>query len=238
MEATRQSAKPLSTSAAETVGEALLTRRSIRAFLDRPVLREQIEAILHLASFAPSGSNYQPWRVHVVTGEALLKLTHAMHSACLSNEAGNGREYDFYMNPVEEPYLSRRRACGWGLYGALGIERQEKERLAAQRARNFLFFNAPVGLVFTIDRRMALGSYVDYGMFLQSIALAARAEGLRSCAQASIAEFPRIVGERLGVPAGEMVLCGMAMGYADPDAAANAFQPERQPVGAFASFHE
>jgi nitroreductase len=228
----------LSVDSAVTVDEALLTRRSVRAFLNKAVTREQIEDVLRLASYAPSGSNFQPWRVYVATGETLAKLTRAMQTAYLSNDGDVKREYDFYMNPVEEPYLSRRRACGWGLYATLGIERHEKDRLATQRARNFLFFDAPVGIVFTIDRRMALGSYIDYGMFLQSIALAARAKGLHTCAQASIAEVPRIVNEHLNVPPDEMVLCGMALGYADPDAVVNEFTPKRQDVEAFTRFFE
>ncbi|KQR81543.1 hypothetical protein ASG35_04305 [Burkholderia sp. Leaf177] len=226
----------LSVDSATSVDEALLTRRSVRAFLNEAVTREQIEDILRLASYAPSGSNFQPWRVYAVMGESLAKLTQAMRNAYLSNDGDVNREYDFYMNPVEEPYLSRRRACGWGLYATLGIERHEKDRLAAQRARNFVFFDAPVGLIFTIDRRMALGSYIDYGMFLQSIALAARARGLHTCAQASIAEVPGIVHEHLNVPRDEMVLCGMALGYADPEAVVNRFAPERQDVEAFTQF--
>jgi nitroreductase len=226
----------LSVDSAGTVDEALLTRRSVRAFLNKEVERQQIEDVLRLASHAPSGSNFQPWHVYVATGETLARLTHAMQGAYLSNNGDVMREYDFYMNPIEEPYLSRRRACGWGLYATLGIERHEKDRLAAQRARNFVFFDAPVGMIFTIDRRMASGSYIDYGMFLQSIALAARARGLHTCAQASIAEVPQIVCEHLNVPPDEMVLCGMALGYADPDAVVNEFSPKRQDVEAFTRF--
>jgi nitroreductase len=225
-----------STAAAATVDEALTTRRSIRAFLDRPVPRDEVSEILRLASYAPSGSNFQPWRVYVLTGAARAALTDAMHAACLANETGHQREYRFYMDPIEEPYLSRRRACGWGLYGALGIARHEKERLAAQRARNYLFFDAPVGMIFTLDQRMERGSYVDYGMFLQSIALAARSRGLHTCPQAAIAEFPDLVRQQLGIGPEQMVLCGMALGYADPDAVVNQFRPKREPVDAFATF--
>ena len=229
-------ADAFSTAPATTVDEALTTRRSVRAFLDRPVPRDDIREILRLASYAPSGSNFQPWRVYVVTGDTRAALTAAMYEAYRGNEPGHEREYRFYMDPIAEPYLSRRRACGWGLYGALGIARHEKERLAAQRARNYLFFDAPVGLIFTLDRRMERGSYVDYGMFLQSIALAARSRGLHTCAQAAIAEFPDIVRRHLGIGDEPMVLCGMAMGYADPDAVVNQFRPKREPVDAFATF--
>lgn len=227
-----------SSTPARTVDEALLTRRSIRAFLDKPVARGEIEDILRLASYAPSGSNFQPWHVYVVTGATRDALTHAMQHAYLTHAPGHQREYRYYMEPIEEPYLSRRRACGWGLYGTLGIRRDEKDKLAAQRARNYLFFDAPVGLIFTIDRRMEPGSYVDYGMFLQSIALAARSRGLHTCPQAAIAEFPDIVREHLSIDREQIVLCGMAMGYADPAAIVNRYRPAREPVDAFARFFD
>ncbi|MBV8601965.1 MAG: nitroreductase [Candidatus Eremiobacteraeota bacterium] len=219
-----------------TVAEALETRRSTRAFLSTPVSRETIVEILRLASRAPSGSNIQPWRVHVVTGEPLRRLGDAMQRAYLADEPGHAREYDYYTDPLFEPYLGRRRACGWGLYGLLGIARGEKDRMKAQRAKNYNFFGAPVGMVFSIDKRLEIGSWMDYGMFLQSIMLAARGFGLHTCPQASIAEFPRIVRSHLAIGDDFTVVCGMALGYRDPQAEVNGFQPERLEVEEFATF--
>jgi nitroreductase len=223
---------------AANVPEALLTRRSVRNFLDRPVARETIEEILALASRAPSGSNTQPWRAYVLTGEPLARLTADMQRAYFEDEPGHVREYKYYTDPMFDEYLARRRACGWGLYGTLGITREMKPQMKAYRARNYEFFGAPSGMVFTIDKRLEIGSWMDYGMFLQSIMLAARHFGLHTCAEASIAEFPRIVRKHLGIGEDQMVVCGMAIGYADPDALLNTFQPNRAPVSEFATFLE
>ncbi|HEX3500986.1 MAG TPA: nitroreductase [Stellaceae bacterium] len=222
---------------ARTVAEAITSRHSVRAYLDRPVPRATIEAILRIAAQAPSGSNIQPWRVHVLAGAALDRLRGAMKDAFLAGEP-HEREYKYYTEPVFEPYLTRQRACGWGLYGMLGIGRGDREKSRAYRATNYEFFGAPVGMVFTIDRRLELGSWLDYGMFLQSIMVAARGFGLHSCAEASIAEFHPIIREQLAVPEGEMVICGIALGYADPDAIINGFRTTREPVESFTTFHD
>jgi nitroreductase len=222
---------------ARTAAEAITSRHSVRAYLDRKVPRETIEEILRVASQAPSGSNIQPWRVHVLTGAALDRLRGAMKAAFLAG-APHERAYKYYTEPVFEPYLARQRACGWGLYGTLGIGRGDRDKSRAYRATNYEFFGAPVGMVFTIDRRLELGSWLDYGMFLQSIMVAARGVGLHSCAEASIAEFHTIIREQLAVPEGEMVICGIALGYADPDAIINGFRTARETVESFTSFHE
>jgi nitroreductase len=218
-----------------TVEAALASRRSIRAFLERPVARDAIEDMLRLASFAPSGSNFQPWRVYVLSGNARWRLTQVLKEAYLSNVAPS-RDYPYYMDPIEEPFLARRRLCGWGLYKKLEIERHEKERMTTQRARNYDFYDAPVGLIFTIDKRLETGSYLDYGMFIQSVALAARGKGLHSCIQAAMSEYPDLVRRELGLSSDELVLCGMALGYADPKAIVNEYRPSRRPVEDFTSF--
>ena len=222
---------------AHSAAEAITSRHSVRAYLDRAVPRAAIDEILRIAAQAPSGSNIQPWRVHVLTGAALERLRGAMKEAFLAS-APHERAYKYYTEPVFEPYLARQRACGWGLYGTLGIGRGDREKSRAYRATNYQFFGAPVGMVFTIDRRLELGSWLDYGMFLQSIMVAARGFGVDTCPEASIAEFPTIIRAQLGVPDSEMVICGMALGYADPDAVINRFRTEREPVDAFATFHE
>jgi nitroreductase len=224
--------------ASTTVVEAINTRRSIRAYLDKPVPAETIRELLTLAGRAPSGSNLQPWKVYVMTGAVLGRFTRALQRAFVSREPGHRREYKYYTEPVFEPYLARRRECGWGLYGLLGIGKGDREKSRAYRARNYEFFGAPAGLVFTIDRRLEQGSWLDYGMFLQTIMLAARGFGLHTCAEAAIAEFPQLVRRELGIDEGEVVICGMALGYADPDAAINGFQPPRLAVDEYVKFCE
>lgn len=221
---------------APDVFEAARTRRSIRAYTKEPVPKETLREIVAIARHAPSGSNIQPWRVFVLTGATLQRLGAAIQHAFLTDEPGHHRDYDYYTEPIEEPYLARRRQCGWGLYGTLEIGRGDHEKSKSYRARNYNFFGAPAGLVFTIDRKLERGSWLDYGMFLQTIMLAARARGLHTCAEASIASYPAIVRRELGITEDNLVICGMAMGYADADGIVNTFQPPRIGVGDFAVF--
>jgi nitroreductase len=219
-----------------TVADAIRTRRSIRAYLDTPVPVPVLRELLTLAGRAPSGSNLQPWKVYVLTDATLRRFSKVLQTAYLTNEPGHRREYNYYTDPVIEPYLARRRQCGWGLYGVLGIGRGDREKSRAYRARNYEFFGAPAGLVFTIDRRLEQGSWLDYGMFLQTIMLAARGYGLHTCAEAAIAQFPQLVRRELGIDEGEVVVCGMALGYADPNAVVNSFQPPRLPLEDYVKF--
>jgi len=220
-----------------TVEEAITGRRCTRAFLPKPVPRELVERIIHIAGRAPSGSNVQPWKVWVLDGAVKAEL-----SAELAERYDRGqvsdREYNYYPEKWREPYLARRRACGWGLYGVLGIGRDDKDKMHAQHRRNFLFFDAPVGLIFSIDRDLEQGSWLDYGMFLQNIMIAARAFGLETCPQAAFLNFHDVLQRRLGIPPEQMVVCGMALGYPDPDEKVNAFAPERVGVEAFVTFLE
>ena len=221
---------------APDVFAAARTRRSIRAYKRDPVPAAVVREIVALARHAPSGSNIQPWRVHVMTGATLQRVGSAIRSAFLADEPGHRRDYDYYTDPVYEPYLARRRQCGWGLYGLLGIGRGDREKSKAYRATNYNFFGAPVGLIFTIDRGLEKGSWLDYGMFLQTIMLAARARGLHTCAEAAIASYPDIVRRELAISNDWIVICGMAMGYADPAALVNTFQPPRIEVDEYAVF--
>ncbi len=218
------------------VFEAARTRRSIRAYKPDPVPRETLREIVALGRHAPSGSNIQPWRVHVLTGATLKRVGSAIQQAFLTDEPGHVRDYEYYTDPVVEPYLARRRECGWGLYGILGIGRGEHEKSKAYRATNYTFFGAPAGLIFTIDRKLEKGSWLDYGMFLQTLMLAARAKGLHTCPEASIANYPDIVRRELGLGREWVVICGMAMGYADGDAVVNNFQPPRIALEEYAEF--
>ncbi len=223
---------------AADVFTAAQTRRSIRAYKPDRVDSETVREIVALARYAPSGSNIQPWRVHVLTGATLKRVTGAMQHAFLSDEPGHHRDYDYYTDPIYEPYLQRRRQCGWGLYGMLGIGRGDREKSKAYRATNYNFFGAPVGIIFTIDRKLEKGSWLDYGMFLQTIMLAARARGLHTCAEAAIASYPDIVRRELAIAHEWIVICGMALGYADIDARINTFQPTRIALDDFAVFLE
>jgi nitroreductase len=221
---------------ASDIADAIRSRRSVRQYHETPIAPETIRHVLALAANAPSGSNLQPWNVFVFTGSPLAALGTAIKTAFLTGEPGHGREYKYYTDPVAEPYRSRQRACGWGLYGSVGIAKGDREGSRAQRAKNYDFFGAPVGLVFTIDRSLEIGSWMDLGAFLQSIMLAARGFGLDTCAQASIGEYHKIVRAHAPVSDQHIVVCGMAMGYADPGAPVNQFRTEREPVDAFATF--
>ena len=222
----------------ELVDQAITSRRSVRAFLPTPVAREDIEAILDVARRAPSGSNTQPWKVYVLTGESKARLSESVLAAYDHPEADtlHREEYPYYPRTWIDPYQSRRRKVGWDLYGLLGIERADKERMHAQHARNFRFFDAPVGIIFTIDRVMEQGSWLDYGMFLEAVMVAARARGIDTCPQAAFTQFHRVIAEHLGLTDDEMVVCGMSMGYANRAAIENTLVTERAPVSDFTRF--
>lgn len=222
------------------VDAAITSRRSIRAFLPTPVPRETVEEILAVAARAPSGTNTQPWKVTVLTGDAKARLSAAIRSAYddPAQRAAHAEEYAYYPTEWVSPYIDRRRKVGWDLYGLLDIAKTDKARMHAQHGRNYDFFDAPVGLIFTIDRVMQQGSWLDYGMFLQSLMVAARARGLDTCPQAAFTQWHRIIAGQLGLPEGEMVVCGMSLGHADPDAVENTLVTEREPVAGFTRFVE
>ncbi|MDE2477398.1 MAG: nitroreductase, partial [Betaproteobacteria bacterium] len=174
----------------QAVDAAITSRRSIRRFLPRPVPRDVLEQILRVAARAPSGTNTQPWQVHVLSGEALQRMSRRIVQAYddPAQAAAHTEEYAYYPRQWQSPYLERRRKVGWDLYGLLGIAKTDKAGMHAQHRRNFLFFDAPVGLLFSIDRVMEQGSWLDYGMFLQNIMVAARARGLDTCPQAAFTQ--------------------------------------------------
>lgn len=220
------------------VDSAITTRRSMRAFLPTPVPRATLEAILAVAARAPSGTNTQPWRVYVLTGaskEALSGRIAAAYDDPVERER-HTEEYPYYPTEWKSPFVDRRRKVGWDLYGLLQITKTDKGRMHAQHRRNYEFFGAPVGLIFTIDRIMQQGSWLDYGMFLQSLMVAARGRGLHTCPQAAFTQFHRLITEHLALPPNEQVVCGMALGWADPDAVENTLVTEREPVASFARF--
>lgn len=225
---------------ANPVDAALITRRSIRAFLATPVPRAEIEAILEAAGRAPSGTNTQPWKVYVVTGEALERLSQALLAAYDDPQRDSlyQEDYRYYPRQWVSPYIDRRRKIGWDLYGLLGIAKGEKDKMHAQHARNYAFFGAPVGLFFTIDRILERGSWLDYGMFLEAVMISARGHGLDTCPQAAFVPFHRVIASHLGLPDEEQLVCGMSLGWADRDALVNQLSTEREPVERFAKFFE
>lgn len=220
-----------------TVDRAIASRRSIRRFLPTPVSGQVVRDILTVAGRAPSGTNMQPWRVYALAGAAKESLSAALVAAHDANEEHKA-EYEYYPQRFPEPFLSRRRKVGWDLYGSLGIAKGDSARMHEQHGRNYRFFDAPVGLICTIERSLELGSWLDYGMFLQNICIAARARGLDTCAQAAFARYHRIIRRQLSIPDSEVVVCGMALGHADPDAPENRFPVERMPLAEFATFFD
>ena len=216
--------------------EILYRRKSIRAFRPEPVPRQIIERILTAAARAPSGTNTQPWQVRILTGAARQRLVDAVLSFRNEHPGVEKWGYDYYPKKWKEPYLARRRKLGLDMYALLGIARGEEQRMLEQLNRNFAFFDAPVGMIFSIDRDLERGSWLDYGMFIQSIALAAEGEGLSTCLQGFWVAHADIVADTLAFRPEEELVCGLALGYSDPDAPINRLCSERAPLADFASF--
>lgn len=220
------------------VDEAITSRRSVRAFLPTPVPQATVEHLLDVARRAPSGSNTQPWKVHALAGAAKERLSAAILKARREDPPeAHKAEYFYYMRNWREPYHSRRRATGWGLYGLVGVAKGDRAGSRRQMERNFVFFDAPVGLIFTIDRDLELGSWIDLGMFIQSVMVAARGQGLHTCPQAAFMDYHRVIRGELGIDEREIVVCGMAIGYEDTSKPENGLRLERAPVADFTRFH-
>ena len=220
------------------VDEAIVYRRSIRSFLPTPVDQEELRKILTVSARAPSGSNTQPWKVYVLTGDKLRLLSASILAAHNDVEKAqeHKQEYNYYPVKWITLYQERRRKVGWDLYALLGLGRENKSGIHAQHGRNYGFFDAPVGLIFTIDRIMEQGSWLDYGMFLQNIMLAARARGLDTCPQAAFTQYHKIIQAVLNLPDNEMLVCGMSLGYADHSKIENTLITERDAVDEFVKF--
>ncbi len=214
-------------------------RYSARAFLPDPVPRELLTRLLELASRAPSGVNIQPWKVYVLQGASRDEL---VARVCAAQDAARDdpalaaqyqSPYDYYPAQWFDPYLARRRENGWGLYGLLGIAKGDRQAMYRQIQRNFRFFDAPVGIMLTMDRRLGRGALLDAGMFLQNLMLAARAHGLESCPQGAWLDYHSLVMPLIGAGEDELLLCGLALGHADPQARVNEFRTPRVPVESF-----
>ena len=200
--------------------------------------RQDIEQILSVASRALSGTNTQPWKAYVLTGEPLTAMTKEIVSAFLNppTERAYKEEYAYYPTEWASPYKDRRRKVGLDLYGLLGLSKDDRAGMQAQHARNFKFFDAPVGVIYSIDRSMGVGSWLDFGCFLQNVMIAARARGLDTCPQAAFNQYHSIIRRHTGMPDQDIMMCGMALGYEDPDAIENTLVTERNPVANFVTF--
>jgi len=219
------------------VKEALKQRKSTRAFLPKEVEKEKIIRILDAARHAPSGTNTQPWQVAVVTGEKRCRLGDLMETAFRNGQAG-AMEFQYYPEIWDGVYKDRRRACGLQMYSTLNISREDKQRQQDQWAANYRAFDAPVMLFFFIDQILETGSYLDYGMFIQSIMLMAVEEGLATCPQAALGEYPEIVKRELGYSDDKKLVVGMAMGYEDPEHIVNSYRTPREEVEQFTRFFD
>lgn len=220
------------------IDRAIMSRRSVRAFLDTPVDPAIIREILEVSSRAPSGTNTQPWKVYVLTGIKKQRLSDEIVASFMDPQkaAEHCEEYDYYPKEWIEPFLGRRRKVGFDLYGLLGLKKDDKAGMAQQHARNYKFFDAPVGLIFTIDRIMGKGSWLDYGMFMENVMISAVGHGLATCPQAAFNQFHKIIERQLNLPENETIVCGMALGYEDKKAIENTLKTSRIPVDEFVKF--
>ncbi len=218
-----------------SVAECIRQRKSVRAFTDQPVDQQTILRLLAVARHAPSGANTQPWQVAVLAGAAKDALQKKLAEAFASKKEET-KDYEYYPATWKAPYKQRRATCGKQLYDTLGIARQDKQRRQEQWAANYRAFDAPVMLLFFIDESLATGSYLDYGMFLQSLMLAAVDEGLATCTQAALAEYPETIRQFLDYPSRCHLVCGMALGYEDPAAAVNSYRTPREEPETFTRF--
>lgn len=225
----------MSAAAAEAVEKAIASRRAVRAFLPDPVDPALVRRLIELAAQAPSGTNMQPWRLRVLGPRTRARLETALVAA-LDDPSPREEEYRYYPATLREPYLSRRRKVGWDLYGLLGVAKGDHAGMRRQTEANLCFFGAPVALMLTVDRDLEIGSWLDLGGFIQTLLIAAQGHDLDSCPQAIFASFHGVVRRELAIPQSEVVVCGIALGKADPDAPANRLVPEREPVEGFTSW--
>ena len=222
---------------AAVVDDAINTRQSVRAFLPTPVERVTVEELLELAARSASGSNIQPWRVRVIAGDVREQMVKAIFDAVERDGfKPYQREWNYYPVNWREPFLGRRRKIGWDMYSLLGVAKGDFEGTQRVRMRNYEFFGAPVGMIFTLDEDLEIGSWLDLGIYLGTLMIAARGHGLHTCPQAAFADFHKVIRPILDIPEKEIIVCGMALGQIDPDAPVNKLATARAPLADFASF--
>jgi len=220
-----------------SVSEALVRRQSVREYTQQSVPADLLLEILEIASKAPSGGNVQPWQVHALSGEVKNTLFEKTIQQAMNNPAGVDPDIPIYPAGLADPWRSRRTDCGEVMYAALDIKRDDKIARMQQGAKNLSFFDAPVGLIFTLDRRFCEAQMIDLGLYIQSVMLVADEKGLATCPQAVWSMWAGVVRDVLGLDYSEMVMVGMAMGYANPDAAVNQLNQPRVAVEEFATLH-
>ena len=219
------------------VFEAIESRRSIRAFTDKPVSRETVEEIVRVSLRAPSGTNTQPWYVHVCAGDVRDAISRDVLDMAADGKAGKYEDYDYYPAKWQDVHRDRRREIGWALYGLLGIQKGDREASAKQGLRNFEIFDAPVGLFFTTDAYLGRGSWSDVGLLLQTVMLAARGLGLHTCPQAAWIQFQDPIFKHMQIPDTQTLVSGMSLGYANEDAIENTLVTVREDLANVTSFH-
>jgi nitroreductase len=220
----------------DAVNNVMSGRKAVRSFLDKPVEKELVVDILDIARTAPSNSNTQPWRVYAVAGNAKQALSEALSEAHANRPDEYTACYKHFPDVLGERYLARQNMYATKYYSCLGIERSDLAARAAQTGQNFLFFGAPIGFIFTIENALERGSWLDYGMFLQNVMVAAKARGLDTCPQISFVKYHEILRKHLSIPSTETVVCAMSLGYADVTQQVNSLRLPREPVEAFTSF--
>jgi nitroreductase len=218
------------------VSEAITSRRSMRAFKPDPVSRADLEWIVTTANRAASNGNLQPWKLYVTMGEARKRLSKAIHDAMDSGDNGPGSEYDVYPKHFAEVYDKRRKQVGKQLYALLDIPKGDAAGMLRQFKKNYDFFDAPVGMILCVERGMGNGQWIDCGIFLDQLMLLAREKGLHTCPQAAFSRYQHVVRRELKIPDDQVVICGLAVGHADPDAVPNNLISERAPIGDFTTW--
>jgi nitroreductase len=216
--------------------DAIKNRKSIRAFTDQPVSRETVDKLLEISQRAPSGTNTQPWHVYICTGRVRQAITDDVLALAAAGKAGKYEDYDYYPPVWNDIHRDRRRGVGWSLYGLLGIEKGDRAASAKQGARNFKFFDAPVGLFVTTDSYLSRGNWADTGMYIQTLMLAARGMGLETCPQAAWIQFQEPVFRHLAIPDDQMLVTGMCLGHADLGAIENTLVSDREDIANVAHF--
>ena len=220
------------------VKNAIMSRRSVRKFLSKGINKEIIEDILNVSARAPSGTNIQPWNVHVLTGSARDRICKKASSAFLDPKIDKKNDRLHYMDNFRDPYITRRRKVGWDLYELLNIKKGDYEKTKAFHVQNFNFFNAPVGLIFTIEKDLGWMSWLDYGMFLQNICIAARGYGLHTCPQAAWGQMNNVLSPLLNIQDNHIIHCGISLGWEDENAEVNKLRTVREDINTFTTFHE
>ena len=220
------------------IKNAIISRRSVRKFLSKGINKEIIEDILNVSARAPSGTNIQPWNVHVLTGSARNRICKKASSAFLDPKIDKKNDRLHYMDNFRDPYITRRRKVGWDLYELLNIKKGDYEKTKAFHVQNFNFFDAPVGLLFTIEKDLGWMSWLDYGMFLQNICIAARGYGLHTCPQAAWGQMNNVLSPLLNIQDNHIIHCGISLGWEDENAEVNKLRTVREDINTFTTFHE